>query len=66
MTIAPARFYRDPLELLEWAERNSCKGCIHKTKVLGADACGHPNAPGKPRRAARSTTTGRVIDDRSI
>lgn len=42
MMTAPARLYRDPLEILEWAERNSCKGCAHKTRMLGMDVCEHP------------------------
>lgn len=56
--IAPARFYRDPLELLEWAERNSCKGCIHKTKVFGADACGHPQRNGKAEARCKNYDNG--------
>lgn len=46
MTVAPKRLYRDPLETLEWAERNSCKGCIHKTRMLGLDVCEHPRRQG--------------------
>lgn len=31
--------YRDPAEVYEMEERWTCKGCIHKTKVLGKDFC---------------------------
>lgn len=35
----PSNMYRDPLEILELAERRTCKGCIHKVRMLGRDYC---------------------------
>lgn len=39
MTALPSHMYRDPLEILEQAERRSCKGCIFKARMLGRDYC---------------------------
>lgn len=42
MTALPQHMYRDPLEILEHAERRTCKGCIHKRVMLGIEVCDHP------------------------
>jgi len=42
----PSNFYRNPAELLEQLERNTCKGCVHKSRAWGVEVCGHPSRNG--------------------
>lgn len=59
MTTAPGRLYRDPLEILEWAERHSCKGCVHKSHAWGVEVCEHPKRQGgKAERKCKHYSTG--------
>lgn len=46
--------YRDPAEIVERAERYTCKGCIFKARVFGLEYCTRKELAGdKMKRCAK-------------
>ena len=56
--------YRDPAEIVERAERYTCKGCIYLARVFGMDVCSRADnrKPGEQLRRCRKYDDGREGD----